>query len=271
MHPALEPSPAYRGLRTGTYELFTPNRGGSVGYWIDWFIVGLIAVNVTGVVLETVDGLAASYGPYFYAIELVSVAVFTVEYLGRVWSCVESPSYDGPVTGRLEFASRPLLVVDLLAIVPFYLGALFTVDLRFLRALRLLRFLRLLKLARYSEAMQSFALVVERKKEKLLLAFFTNGVLLVVASSVMYFLEHEAQPAAFSSIPAAFWWGVVTLTTVGYGDVHPVTPLGRVFGSVVAVLGIGMFALPASILASGFMEEADDVTECPHCGREIEH
>lgn len=263
----------YSSLRRQTFEVFEPELGGRLGYYTDWFIMTLIAANVTAVILETVDALATTFGVFFYYFELLSVAVFTIEYIGRIWASIDNPQYNGPITGRLKFAARPLLLVDLLAILPFYLalGGI-QADLRFLRALRLIRLFRLLKLARYSTAMQSFALVIHEKKEKLVLAFSANGLLLVIASSMMYYIENPHQPEAFSSIPAAFWWGVATLTTVGYGDVHPITPLGKVVGGIVAMLGIGLFALPASILASGFIEQAEDDNSpayCPHCGEKI--
>ena len=271
----------YRAARLWTWNLFTPSRGDRLGYWTDWFIMALIAANVTAVILETVDALAAAFGPQFFYFEVFSVAVFTVEYVGRVWAAVEHDEYRGLITGRLRFASRPLLIVDFLAILPFYLTAAGVgIDLRFLRALRLIRLFRLLKLARYSEAIRSFAAVFERKKERLLLAVFANGLLLVLASSTIYYIEHPHQPEAFSSIPASFYWGFITLTTVGYGDVTPVTPLGRALTGIIALLGIGLFALPASILASGFMEEREEDAEtedadeeweyCPHCGERLE-
>lgn len=265
----------YSAVRRWTWELFEPDLGGKLGYYTDWFIMTLIAANVAAVILETVDVLAATYSSFFYYFELFSVVVFTTEYVGRIWAAVDNPAYEGPITGRLEFASRPLLIVDFLAILPFYLTAVgVNADLRFLRALRLIRLFRLLKLARYSTAMQSFGLVIEEKKEKLILAFSANLLLLVLSSSVMYYVENPYQPEAFSSIPQAFWWGVATLTTVGYGDVHPITPLGQFVGAIVAMLGIGLFALPASILASGFIEQAepddDGKKYCPHCGEKIE-
>lgn len=263
----------YSDLRETTYRLLTPELGDRAGYITDLFIMGLIAVNVAAVMMGTVDSFAARFDRPLWAFELFSIAVFTVEYGGRIWSAVEDPSYDGVVSGRVTYAARPLLVVDLLAILPFYL-AVFGVagELRFLRAMRLVRFLRLLKLARYSESLQSFSVVLKNKTPDLVVAGFVNTILLVVTSSAMYYFENRAQPETFSSIPEALWWGVITLTTVGYGDTVPVTPLGRVMGALTAVLGIGLFALPASILASGFLEAArDETTECPHCGEDIDH
>ncbi|MEY7851376.1 ion transporter [Natrarchaeobius sp. A-rgal3] len=263
----------YTDARRRTRKLFEPELGGTVGYYTDWFIMVLITANVAAVILETVDAVAAAYAPVFHYFELFSVAVFTVEYLGRVWAAVDDPSFEGPISGRVRFASKPLLVVDLIAILPFYLSAAgIQADLRFLRALRLVRLFRLLKLARYSTAMRSFGLVFYEKKEKLVLALFANLMLLTLASSVMYYVEHPHQPEVFSSIPASFYWGFITLTTVGYGDVTPITPLGQFLTGLIALLGIGLFALPASILAAGFMEQTDDEAEyeyCPHCGERL--
>ena len=170
----------------------------------------------------------------------------------------------------------PLALIDLMAVLPFYLPFVFP-DLRFMRALRLFRLFRVLKLARYSTSLQTFVDVLRLKKEELLLMLFAIMILLVVSSSLMYDVEHEAQPDDFSSIPAAMWWGIVTLATVGYGDIYPVTPWGKFIGSMVVILGIGLFALPTGVLASGFAEVLAKRKEeqkmagmvCPHCGRHI--
>ncbi|MFC7202834.1 ion transporter [Haloferax namakaokahaiae] len=237
----------------------------------DWGIMALIAANVVAVILSTVDALYLQYQALFQLFELVSVSIFTLEYLGRIWAVTVNEGYSGPVTGRIRYALKPMLIIDLLAILPFYVGFFF-VDLRFLRALRLFRFFRLLKLARYSQSIRSFKRVLQDKREDLVVSISATLILLVLAASMMYFFERTAQPDVFSSIPAAFWWAVVTLTTVGYGDVYPVTFGGRLFAAIVAFLGIGLFALPASILSSGFVEQsstADSPTYCPHCGESL--
>lgn len=254
--------------RHWVHELFEVGAGGRLGFYVDYVIMLLIAANVVAVMLETVDPLFETYGREFFAFEVLSVTVFTIEYLGRLWSAVEHPDYEGAVRGRLQYARSPYMVIDVLAILPFFIGAI--VDLRFLRALRLIRFMRLLKLARYSESMKLFVTAFWMKREELTITTFIGIILLLVASSTMYFVERTAQPEEFSSIPETLWWGVITLTTVGYGDVSPVTPLGQVLGAIVAVIGIGLFALPASILASGFIEAArGETATCPHCGELI--
>ena len=202
------------------------------------------------------------------------MTVFTVEYVLRLWTCTMHREFSRVVVGRARFALTPLALVDLIAILPFYLPMILPFDLRFIRILRLVRLLRLLKMGRYLESMRTLGRVFTSKKEELIIAISIVSILLVLASSVMYFLEYEAQPEAFSSIPAAMWWGVATLTTVGYGDVYPVTPLGKVLGGIIAITGIGIFALPAGILASGFAEEIQERRGkgrlCPHCGQDID-
>jgi len=147
-------------------------------------------------------------------------------------------------------------------------------DMRFVRGIRLFRLIRVLKIGRYSTSLRTLVNVFKRKKEELIISVFSMFLLLIIVSSLMYLIEHNAQPEVFSSIPASMWWGIITLTTVGYGDVYPVTIVGKFCGSFIALLGIGLFALPAGILASGFAEEIHrkkvDTTEtCPHCGKSL--
>ncbi len=239
----------------------------------DIFIMTLISLNVAAAILETVESISTQHARFFRNFEIFSVAIFTAEYLLRIWSCTVDARFMNPILGRIRFALTPLLIVDLVAILPFYIPMIIPFDLRFLRALRLIRILRMLKMGRYSESLKVFARVLKLKKEELVIAVFITLILLIISSSLMYFVENQAQPESFSSIPEAMWWGVATLTTVGYGDVYPVTPVGRFLGAIIAILGIGMFALPAGILASGFVEELQKKRtrpmRCPHCGKNI--
>jgi voltage-gated potassium channel len=259
-------------LQVRLHALLEPgDRPTGAGGALGGCVMALIAMNVVAVMLQTVQTFAARYGALLRGFEVLSVSVFTVEYLLRLWTCTVRGDFRGPVTGRLRFMVTPLAAVDLLAILPFYLPMLLPFDLRFMRVLRLLRMLRVLKLGRYSESLRIIARVMRSKKEDLLVTAFATLILLVMASSFMYEAENSAQPEAFPSIPSTMWWAVVTLTTVGYGDVCPMTPMGKVLGSVIALLGIGLFALPAGILASGFSEELQGMRAapavCPHCGR----
>jgi voltage-gated potassium channel len=185
---------------------------------------------------------------WFDTFDTVSVLIFTVEYLARVWVSVEAQPGENALRARLRYLVTPMAIIDLLAIAPFYLSVIVGLDLRFLRVLRLLR---VFKLTRYSAAMSMLLTVLREEASSFFAGFFILFVLLILASSGAYLAEQQAQPDDFGSIPEAMWWAMATLTTVGYGDVTPITPAGRLFGGMVTVVGVGMAALPAGILASG--------------------
>lgn len=259
-------------MRRRVWEILEVAQPGDVASRrFELFILALIALNVAAVVLESVRSVEERFGAAFALLETCSVLVFLAEYAARLWSCVEDPRSLGAVHPRMRYALRPLSLVDLMAIVPF-LATLGTADMRVIRALRLLRLVRLLKAARYFAALTLLRRVVHAKRAELVVSTALTSVLLIVASSVMYFAESEAQPEKFSSIPVSMWWAVATLTTVGYGDVYPVTVLGRVAGGVLSVLGIGLFALPTAILGSGLVEAVQSTGPpqgCPHCGKPV--
>ena len=238
--------------------------------WFDISIIALIIINTFAVILESVPALSLKYSRWFNLIEIFSVIVFTIEYLLRIWTCTINPEYRKPLSGRLRFILTPLLIIDLIAILPFYLPMLISVDLRFLRTIRLARFLRVLKLGRYSESLKLFGHVLKEKKEELIMAFAMILVLLTISSTSLYYIEHGVQPDKFASIPDAMWWGVATLTTVGYGDIFPITPLGKILGGIIALLGIGLFALPTGIISAGLIEHVRQkgrkAYKCPKCG-----
>ena len=225
------------------------------GRIVNAFIIILIVLNAIAFAAETVDHLADRYGVYFDAFNLFSVIVFSVEYVLRVWSAVDIPMLSRMPRwqARLRFAFRPIMIIDLLAVLPFYLQWFIPIDLRVLRVLRLFR---LLKLVRYSPALQTLGRVLAEEYRALLGALLVMMVLLLFCSTVIYFLEREAQPDTFGSIPASAWWAISTLTTVGYGDAVPFTPWGKVVGGIVMLLGVGMFALPIAIIATGFSLES---------------
>lgn len=190
-----------------------------------------------------------------------------------MWSCTTAQKYRGTVGGRLRFALSPFALIDLLAIAPFYLPFI-SVNLIFLRSFRLIRLARVLKLGRYSAAVRSVGNALREKKDELAAIVFFMSILLFASSALMYEMEHAAQPDKFPSIPATLWWGVMTLTTVGYGDVYPITAAGRILASVIAVAGIGLFALPTGVLGAAFLEQIQKTKRplalCPHCGRAID-
>ena len=221
----------------------------------DTLITALIVLNVLAVVFESVEDIGGMYSHLFYAFEVFSVAVFSVEYALRLWTCDLDERFASPLKGRLAYMATPLAIIDLMAIMPFFAPMMLSLDLRSLRVVRLFRIFRVFKVARYSSAVRVIAKVLRKEKEMIAVSFFIMLLLLIFASSLMYAVEYEAQPETFSSIPETMWWAVAALTTVGYGDMYPITPLGKFLGAVIAVLGIGMFALPAGVLASGFIEE----------------
>ncbi|MEB3208184.1 MAG: ion transporter [Synechococcus sp.] len=236
----------------------------------------LILLNVVAVILETVQSLQLRFGTAFWAFEVFSVGVFSVEYAARIWACTADPRYRQPIIGRLRYVVSFAGVVDLLAIFPFYVSLAVpaaALDLRILRVLRLLRFARVLKLARYSDSIVRMKRVIGARRGDLGVALAAVGVVLILASSAIYYVEVDAQPDVFTSIPAAMWWGISALTTVGYGDIAPVTPLGKFLGGIIQLLGIAIFALPAGIIAAGYEEEsrrnATSPGICKSCGRPL--
>lgn len=244
---------------------------GPVEKVVTFGLIVLIIANVAAVILESEPWLSATYASFFAAFEAFSVTVFTIEYILRIWSITVDPRYSDPARGRLRFMVTPLAIIDVLSVLPFYLPFIIPIDLRTLRALRLLRILRLFKVARYSEALDSFVRVFRTKREQLLITVVVALILLIIASSLMYSVEHDAQPDKFPSIIGTTWWAMATLTTIGYGDIYPITPLGKALSGAIAVLGIALFGLPAGILAAGFIEEIQRKERpfagvCPHCG-----
>ncbi|WP_462170083.1 ion transporter [Pseudoalteromonas xiamenensis] len=227
-----------------------------IGKALDIFLICLILFNVVAIVLESEPELHKQYSQYFLTIELISVAIFTLEYVVRLWSCVDRIEYasseDSALKKRIKYFFTPLALIDLLAILPTWLMMFFSFDLRFLRVVRLLR---IFKLTRYSRAMQLLLESFKEERSSLIAAFFIMTVVMILAACGIYLLEHDVQPDKFGSIPAAMWWALVTLTTVGYGDVVPITHVGKLFGGVITVLSMGMVAIPTGLLASSFADQ----------------
>lgn len=227
-----------------------------LGKAVDWFLIALILLNIVAIVLESEVELQKQYGALFYQIELVSVAIFSIEYLLRLWSCVDKFEYascpDSDGKKRLRYFFTPLALIDLIAILPTLLMMFFSFDLRFLRVVRLLR---IFKLTRYSRAMQLLLESFKEERSTLVAAFFIMTVVMILAACGIYLLEHDVQPDKFGSIPASMWWALVTLTTVGYGDAVPITAMGKLFGGLITVISMGMVAIPTGLLASSFADQ----------------
>ncbi len=264
----------YGRVKARVYEIFEVNAQGDLpANAINLFIVALIVTNIAAIILETLEGIHSAYASLFSLFDVFSVIVFTVEYSLRLWACTVSPRYARPLRGRLGYATSAYAIIDILAILPFYLPMIIPFDLRVLRMLRLVRLARLFKLARYSDSMKTMSSVMREKKEDIVVALFIGSIALILSSTLMYYAEHDVQPDKFASIPDAMWWGIVTLATIGYGDVIPVTPVGKFIGVFTALIGIGVIAIPAGIVGSAFVEEMQKKREkrvCPHCGKRLD-
>lgn len=265
-------------IRESTWKIVNASTGDddSASRIFDKAILGLIFLNVIAVIIGTMQSVHERIGTFLYVFEVISVSIFTAEYIARLWSCTADKGFKGSISGRISFALRAMSIIDLLAILPFYLP-FFGAD---LRSLRVLRILRVAKIGRYCKSVELLQRVLVARKEELVLTTGMMGLLLVVSSTLLYYCENAVQPEVFSSIPATMWWSIATLTTVGYGDLYPITIFGKICASIIAVLGIGMFALPTGILGAGFVsafeedksgketEEAKSGEEtCRHCGR----
>ncbi len=273
-------------LRRALFKLVDEDNAANlkVNAFFGFLIIFIIILNVISIIAESFEVFEKTYRNELYLLELFSVIVFSFEYIARlVTSDMRRPELTKPKAAS-NFVLSPMAIIDLLAIAPFFIEILFSalnIDLRSVRALRLLRLLRLFKLGRYSKSIQMMADVTKEKAPELGVALFVTGILLTIASVLMYYLEHDVQPEAFPNILATFWWAICTLTTVGYGDVFPVTGWGQLVGGVIAVLGIGMVALPTGIISSAFVDKMNDEKEskaeknplnyCPHCGERLPH
>jgi voltage-gated potassium channel Kch len=244
-----------RTFRQKVHALVFPSQyGGTMQHIFEVFIAIWVLLSVMAVILESVKSIHYILHLQFVILDAVAVAIFTVEYAMRIYSCVEEPGYKGAFLGRLKQAKSPSTFIDFLAILPFFLEVFLhhLFDLRFLRVFRLAR---LLKLTRGSDATAVLVKVVVREWPVMSAATFIMMLLLVLTASLGYLFEYDAQPEKFENIPTSIYWAVITLASVGYGDISPVTPIGRALTSVLALLGIGIFAIPAALLASAFSDE----------------
>lgn len=260
-------------LRHRVHEVLDPSHNAD---WLsrsaNWIIYSLIFLNVVSIVLESVPSICRWCPSIFQRFEEITVIVFTIEYLLRLWTCVENPRYASPVLGRLQYLFSPMALIDALAIVPFYMPFIHS-DWVFLRSVRFVRLFRVAKLGRYSSALRILGNVVHAKRSELLVALFVIFLLAIFSATGMYYAENEAQPGVFPDIPTAIFWAIAALTNVGHTD--PITSIGKVLASIISILGIGMFALPTGILGAGFVEEFQNrhkkPNRCPHCGKDIEN
>ena len=244
----------YQSIKKRVFEIISKAEDGDrVSAVFDWCIMGLIALSVLTIILESFASIYDQWHPVFHVLEVITVVVFTIEYLLRIWTAdLLYPESKHP---RLRYCFSFMAIIDLLAIVHLYLPVFFVADLRFLRMMRLFRLFRLLrvfKLGRYFEAFQVIVRVIRESGPQLVMSVVICFFVILFSAIVMYTVEHPVQPEQFPNVISSLWWAMCTLTTVGYGDVYPVTAIGRLFASFISLVGIGIIAIPTGIIAAGF-------------------
>lgn len=248
---------AMRGLRLRLYRQLTRGENGAGTYSpINRLLAVVILLSVCLVVMDSEPALNAYVGPIAPVAEALFGTLFLLEYVMRLWVCVEDDRYRG-AAGRLRYAVTPAAIIDLLALAPLllpFIGA----EAYILRLVRLLRIVRLTKLGRYTRAASAVARAMHLRRHELAVSFAAGLLVLLVSATCLYVVEGGDQPEQFGSIPRAMWWSVATLTTVGYGDIFPITPLGKVLAGLTAVTGIGLIAVPTGLVASAFTEVLEE-------------
>lgn len=215
----------------------------------------IILINTVVIILYTEQDIAEEYGHIFTLIINICLVIFFCEYVLRMWSCTNTKSPVHMVTDRIRYGMHVFLIIDLISIMPLFLPFLAPQNVALIRFVRLLSIFKLGRFTRYSDSLIQLVRVIRKKREIFVIMLFFLVFVLLFSATIMYMVEYEAQPHAFSSIPAALWWAVMTVTTVGYGDIIPITPVGRMIGGFVTICGVLILALPSAIMATGFIEE----------------
>lgn len=266
----------YSKIQKRTHEIISSAAAGDkISKAVDLFFIVLIMLNVVIVVADTF-ALPAAVRRIMSVVETISVIIFTIEYVIRLWvSVLDFPALS-PVRARVKYVLSLQAIIDLVSLLPFYLPFLFPVNLIVLRVFRIFRLMRLFKVNRYTKALSSIAEVFKRKAHQLISSMLVVFMLMVIASVLMYNVEHDVQPEVFDNALSGLWWAVATLTTVGYGDIYPMTAAGRILSAIIALLGIGMVAVPTGIISAGFSEQIEKAEKsdeekvfCPYCGKKI--
>jgi len=269
-----------KAVKKAIFEVITPSdfHSTKASKIFDMFIISLIIVNVALVVIDTFDVMKLKI---FDIIEIISVIIFTIEYLLRVWTADLLFPDRKPFIARLKYIFSFMALIDLIAILPFYVPFLLKDNLMVLRSLRAVRLLRLFKITRYTSVLSTLGIVFKKKAGQVISSMFVVLILMVITSVLMYQVEHAAQPDKFSNAFDSLWWTVATVTTVGYGDLYPITVVGQILSTIIAFLGIGLIAIPTGIISAGFIEHVNLLKEeenekkqgekcfCPYCGKKI--
>lgn len=264
----------YSRVKKRAHELIDVAADGDIASkCVDILILFLIVINVVMVIADTFE-LPSGLRTVMSVAETVSVILFTIEYVVRVWVADITYHDISPVRARFKYFFSPSAIVDLLALLPFYLPFVFPVNLMVLRTFRVFRLLRLFKVNRYTHALSTIGAVFRQKASQLISSMLVVALLMIIASVLMYNVEHDVQPEVFDNALSGMWWAIATLTTVGYGDIYPITAAGKVLSSIIALLGIGLVAVPTGIITAGFSEQIEDSKDdeksyCPYCGKKI--
>lgn len=262
-------------IKKRIFEIIQPaNENDIVSKIFDISIICLILLNMILIIADTFN-IPPTISYIFDIVEMISVIIFTIEYLCRLWTADLLYPKMKPIAARVKYIFSFMALIDLFAILPFYLPFIIKMDLRVLRMLRIIKLLRVFKINRYTNALSTIANVFNKKKNQLLSSIFVIILLMIVASVLMYNVENQAQPNVFKNAFDALWWAVATLTTVGYGDIYPITVFGKILSAGIALLGIALIAIPTGLISAGFIESSENLKEddekqyCPYCGKTL--
>ncbi|WP_412478497.1 ion transporter [Azonexus sp. IMCC34839] len=249
------------------HVLHKPLPNSRVARYVNYALALLILSNCAAVALETVPSINQTHQSLLFWLEAISTSVFVVEYMARLWVCVEQTRLSHPVFGRVRYVFQPLPLLDFIVIATYFAP----VDLRFLRIFRLTRLLRVLHLDSFDYSMQRVGRAIGQRKHLLVMSVALMLIAVYCLAALLFMVEHSVQPDKFSSIPETLWWAVVTLTTIGYGDITPITPLGKLLAGAGAIFGIGIFALPTAVMTAAILDAGTDAeANCPHCGHRLD-
>jgi len=240
--------------------LSSPDENHTASWYVNLFLILLIFFNVLTIILSSVQTYYEAFSEFFHWFEVFSVVIFTIEYLLRLWTADLHEDVGNPPKANIRFAFTPLMIIDLLAILPFYLPFL-GIDLRFMRILRLFRVFRLVRLIRFTQALHLIYRVYAKRIELLIIFTIAAIFALIMGSVMLYYVENPLQPEAFQDIPKTMWWVMGILTTVGFGEISPISPWGRLIVMMLAFSGVLLFAFAAAVISSGFTEVMDEVRE----------
>ena len=263
-------------LQEKLYTLFEAPNKSKPSLILNATIYILIIISIINLMLISVPAYEEKYGHIFILIRNIIMPIFVMEYIFRLYASGYLSEYKG-LKGKLKYALTPYAIIDLLSILPYFLTS-FGFNSSFIRSLRLLRVFRLLRVKKYTIFIQMMKNIVKNIKEEVTVLLFFTFIVLIILSFVMYDIEHEAQPEVFTDIFQTMWWSVATLTTVGYGDMFPVTAAGKIITSIISIMGIGFIAIPGGMFASEFInavterkedENKDKKENCLKCGSSL--